>query len=86
MWSSFASGHALITEEPFGVVIHHWSDAFISQSRLLVPVRHHASVSYALVRERCEARPTTLSHWADYIVYSIFNFIIASYRQMPETI
>jgi Mg2+ and Co2+ transporter CorA len=41
----------------------------------VVSVRHGASVSYAAVRERCEACPTVLSQGKDYIVYAILDFI-----------
>src|SRR4051795_5632623 len=52
----------------------------------VVSVRHGASVSYAPVRKRCEACPTTLSHGADYILYSILDFIVDNYKPVLETI
>jgi magnesium transporter len=45
----------------------------------VVSVRHGASVSYAAVRERCEACPVVLSHGEDYIVYAILDFIVDNY-------
>jgi magnesium transporter len=42
----------------------------------VVSVRHGASVSYAAVRQRCEACPTVLSQGEDYIVYAILDFIV----------
>ena len=39
----------------------------------VVSVRHGASTSYAAVRERSEACPTTLSHGEDYILYAILD-------------
>jgi magnesium transporter len=52
----------------------------------VVSVRHGASVSYAAVRQRCEACPTTLSHGADYILYAILDFIVDNYKPVLETI
>ena len=52
----------------------------------LVSVRHGASVSYAAVRKRCEACPTTLSHGADYILYAVLDFIVDNYKPVLETI
>jgi magnesium transporter len=48
----------------------------------VVSVRHGASVSYAPVRQRCEACPTTLSHGEDYIL----DFIMDNYMPVLETI
>src|SRR3954451_13715 len=52
----------------------------------VVSVRHGASVSYAAVRRRCEACPTTLSHGADYILYAILDFIVDNYKPVLEII
>jgi magnesium transporter len=52
----------------------------------VVSVRHGASVSYAAVRRRCEACPTTLSHGADYILYAVLDFIVDNYKPVLETI
>ena len=52
----------------------------------VISVRHGASVSYAPVRQRCEACPTTLSHGEDYILYAILDFIIDNYMPVLETI
>ena len=52
----------------------------------VVSVRHGASTSYAPVRERCEACPTTLSHGEDYILYAILDFIVDNYLPVLETI
>ena len=45
----------------------------------VVSVRHGASVSYAAVRQRCEACPTVLIQGEDYIVYAILDFIVDNY-------
>jgi magnesium transporter len=45
----------------------------------VVSVRHGASVSYAAVRQRCEACPTVLSQGEDYIVYAILDFIVDNF-------
>ena len=52
----------------------------------VVSVRHGASTSYAPVRKRCEACPTTLSHGEDYILYAILDFIVDNYMPVLETV
>jgi magnesium transporter len=52
----------------------------------VVSVRHGASVSYAAVRERCEACPIVLSQGEDYIVYAILDFIVDNYMPVVEKI
>jgi magnesium transporter len=52
----------------------------------VVSVRHGASVSYAAVRQRCEACPTVLSQGEDYIVYAILDFIVDNYLPVLERI
>ena len=58
---------------------------FVGRS-YVVSVRHGASTSYAAVRQRCEACPTTLSHGEDYILYAILDFIVDNYMPVLETI
>ena len=52
----------------------------------VVSVRHGASTSYAAVRERCEACPTSLTNGEDYILYAILDFIVDNYQPVIETI
>ena len=52
----------------------------------MVSVRHGASISYAAVRERCEACPITLANGDDYILYAILDFIVDNYQPVLETI
>jgi magnesium transporter len=52
----------------------------------VVSVRHGASTSYALVRERCEASPKALSDGEDFILYAILDFIVDNYMPVIETI
>jgi magnesium transporter len=52
----------------------------------VVSVRHGASVSYAAVRQRCEACPVVLSQGEDYIVYAILDFIVDNYMPVVENI
>jgi magnesium transporter len=52
----------------------------------VVSVRHGASSSYAVVRERCESCPTVLSQGEDYILYAILDFIIDNYMPVLETL
>lgn len=52
----------------------------------VVSVRHGASTSYTLVRDRCEAAPEALSHGEDYILYSILDFIVDNYAPVLEAV
>ncbi|HVK91189.1 MAG TPA: magnesium and cobalt transport protein CorA [Mycoplana sp.] len=52
----------------------------------LVSVRHGASSSYNLVRQRCESSPAALSHGENYILYSILDFIVDNYMPVIEAI
>jgi len=52
----------------------------------LVSVRHGASSSYAVVRERCESCPAVLSQGEDYILYAILDFIVDNYMPVLETL
>jgi len=55
-------------------------------SGYIVSVRHGASASYAAVRQRCEACPTSLSSGDDYILYAILDFIVDNYGPVLETV
>jgi magnesium transporter len=52
----------------------------------VLSIRHGASLSYALVRERCEAAPLGLTEGEDYIVYAILDFIVDNYFPVLATI
>src|SRR5215813_753694 len=52
----------------------------------VVSVRHGASSSYAVVRERCESCPAVLSQGEDYILYAILDFIVDNYMPVLETL
>ena len=52
----------------------------------VVSVRHGASASYKLVRERCEAAPDALSDGEDFILYAILDFIVDNYMPVIEAI
>jgi magnesium transporter len=52
----------------------------------VVTVRHGPSQSYALVRERCEARAQRLSEGEDFIVYAILDFIVDNYSPVLGSI
>jgi magnesium transporter len=52
----------------------------------VVSVRHGASTTYTLVRERCEAAPAALSEGEDFILYAILDFIVDNYIPVIETI
>ncbi len=52
----------------------------------VISVRHGASTTYTLVRERCEAAPKALSAGEDFILYAILDFIVDNYMPVIETI
>jgi magnesium transporter len=52
----------------------------------VVSVRHGASTSYKVVRNRCEASPGSLSQGEDYILYAILDFIVDNYRPVIDRI
>src|SRR5262249_31338638 len=52
----------------------------------VVSVRHGASSSYAVVRERCESCPAVLSQGEDYILYAILDFMVDNYMPVLETL
>lgn len=52
----------------------------------VVSVRHGASTSYRIVRNRCEASPGSLSQGEDYILYAILDFIVDNYRPVIDRI
>lgn len=52
----------------------------------VVSVRHGASISYAVVRARCESCPITLANGADYILYAILDFIVDNYQPVLEAL
>ena len=52
----------------------------------VVSVRHGASASYTVVRQRLEACPTVLSHGEHYAIYGILDFIVDNYLHVTETI
>ncbi|WP_026190800.1 magnesium/cobalt transporter CorA [Methylobacterium sp. WSM2598] len=52
----------------------------------VVTVRHGASTSYAAVRQRCEACPTTLAQGEHYMLYAILDYIVDDYGPVIQTI
>ena len=52
----------------------------------VVSVRHGASTSYSVARERCENAPGWLSHGEDYVLYAILDFIVDNYSPVLDTI
>jgi magnesium transporter len=52
----------------------------------VVSVRHGASTSYSIARERCENTPGWLSHGEDYVLYAILDFIVDNYSPVLDTI
>jgi magnesium transporter len=57
--------------------------AFVGR-RFLVTVRHGPSLSYARVRERCEATPARLASGAGYALYALMDFVVDSYAPIVE--
>ncbi|CAI8921717.1 magnesium and cobalt transport protein CorA [Pseudomonas sp. IT-P294] len=52
----------------------------------IITARNGHSASYALVRQRCEARPILLEHGEDFVLYAILDFVIENYQPMGEAI
>jgi magnesium transporter len=52
----------------------------------VVSVRHGASTTYAVLRQRCETSPKVLAHGEDYILYSILDFIVDNYMPVLQSI
>ena len=52
--------------------------------RFLVSVRHGPSMSYAAVRERCEAHPSRLAVGPGYALYAVMDFIVDNYAPIVE--
>jgi len=52
----------------------------------VVSVRHGASTSYKVVRERCERTSSALAHGEDYVLYAILDFIVDNYSPVTDAI
>jgi magnesium transporter len=57
--------------------------AFLGR-RFLVTVRHGPSLSYARVRERCEAAPARLAKGPGYALYALMDFVVDNYAPIVE--
>lgn len=72
------------------IVLHtaqFWNDAvhfgethlFVGR-RFLVSLRHGPSLSYAKVRDRCEAMPQQLARGTSFALYAILDFVVDNYQ------
>ena len=52
----------------------------------VITCRNGHSASYALVRQRCEARPILLEHGEDFVLYAILDFVSENYQPVTESI
>jgi magnesium transporter len=52
--------------------------------RFLVSVRHGPSLTYAGVRERCEAHPQRLKMGPGYALYAVMDFVVDNYAPVVE--
>jgi len=52
----------------------------------VITARNGHSRSYALVRQRCEARPLLLEHGEDFVLYALLDFVTESYQPVTESI
>jgi magnesium transporter len=50
----------------------------------IITVRHGASSSYAEVRARCERQPKMLQEGADFVLYSIMDFVVDNYMPVVD--
>ncbi len=53
-------------------------------ANFVVTVRHGFSVSYAPVRQKCEATPQRLGMGPGYAVYAVMDFIVDNYQPVAE--
>ncbi|WP_028694612.1 magnesium and cobalt transport protein CorA [Pseudomonas cremoricolorata] len=52
----------------------------------VITCRNGHSQSYALVRQRCEARPLLLEHGEDFVLYALLDFVTENYQPVSEAI
>lgn len=52
----------------------------------IITSRNGQSKSYALVRQRCEARPLLLEHGEDFVLYALLDFVTENYQPISEAI
>lgn len=52
----------------------------------VISVRHGASATYRIVRERCESAPKMLGHGEDFVLYAIMDFVVDNYMPIVEAI
>lgn len=52
----------------------------------VITCRNGHSKSYALVRQRCEARPLLLEHGEDFVLYALLDFVTENYQPVSEAI
>jgi magnesium transporter len=52
----------------------------------IITSRQGHSASYALVRQRCEARPLLLEHGEDFVLYALLDFVTENYQPVSEAI
>ncbi len=50
----------------------------------IITIRHGSSVSYASVRQKCEAAPHRLGMGPGYALYSVVDFIVDNYQPVAE--
>jgi magnesium transporter len=46
----------------------------------IITIRHGASRSYSIVRDRCESRPQLLRHGVDYVLHAILDYVVDNYQ------
>lgn len=52
----------------------------------VITCRNGHSKSYAMVRQRCEARPLLLEHGEDFVLYALLDFVTENYQPVSEAI
>lgn len=84
---AYGDGHFIVTRTAQlveGRVAFGETHLFVGKG-YVVSVRHGASTSYAAVRARCEANPSSLSHGEDYILHAILDFVVDNYMDVVES-
>jgi magnesium transporter len=51
----------------------------------IITVRHGASRSYSVVRERCESSPRLLSHGVDYVLHALLDYVVDNYQPVIKS-
>jgi magnesium transporter len=69
-----------------GDAIHFGETHVFVGPRFVVSIRHGASLTYARVRERCEATPELLEKGPGFVLYALLDFIVDNYFPIVDAL